>query len=112
MPVRILIVGDMPSSFKVLEAKLPSEYYEVITARDGWAALEAVENDDPDLVLLDMMMPGMDGFDICRRIKRNPKTIPVSVIMITALSGHNNLVRVLEAKADKPFTKPRGLAVT
>ena len=101
MPVRILIVGDMPSSVKVLEAKLPSEYYEVITARNGRAALEAVENDDPDLVLLDVIMPGMDGFDVCRRIKQNPKTTHIPVIMITALSGHNDLVCELEARANE-----------
>ena len=101
MPVRILIVGDMLSSVKVLEAKLSSEYYEVITARNGRSAFEAVENDDPDLVLLDMMMPGMDGFDVCRRVKQNPKTIHIPVIMITALSGHNDLVCELEARADE-----------
>ncbi len=85
----------------MLEAKLSSEYYEVITARNGRSAFEAVENDDPDPVLLDMLMPGMNGFGVWRRIKQNPKTTHIPVIMITALSGHYNLVRGLEARADE-----------
>ena len=72
MSARILIVDDKPSSIKMLAAKLSNEYYEVLTAGDGQAALEAAERDAPDLVLLDVMMPGMDGFEVCRPIKENP----------------------------------------
>ena len=80
MSARILIVDDLPTSVKVLAAKLTSEYYDVITAHDGPTALETVEREKPDLVLLDVMMPGMDGFEVCRRIKGSPGTahIPVS----------------------------------
>ena len=73
MSARILIVDDQPASVKMLAAKLTNEYYRVLTAQDGPAALEVVERDAPDLVLLDVMMPGMDGFDVCRQIKQNPK---------------------------------------
>ena len=73
MSARILIVDDTPSSVKMLAAKLTNEYYEVLTADAGKAALKAVEEDAPDLVLLDVMMPGIDGFDVCQQIKQTSK---------------------------------------
>lgn len=106
MSARILIVDDQPTSVKLLAAKLTSEYYEVLTAVDGPAALEAVERDAPDLVLLDVMMPGMDGFDVCRRIKQNPNHTHIPVVMVTALGSQEDRVRGLEAGADDFLTKP------
>ncbi|OHC72663.1 MAG: PleD family two-component system response regulator [Rhodospirillales bacterium RIFCSPLOWO2_01_FULL_65_14] len=106
MPARILIVDDAPSSVRLLAAKLSKEYYDALTAVNGDEALKAVERDDPDLVLLDVMMPGMDGFDVCRRIKSNPRTTHIPVVMVTALGGREDRIRGLDAGADDFLTKP------
>ena len=73
MSARILIVDDILPNVKLLEAKLSAEYYEVLTAMNGEEALKKVEGESPDMVLLDVMMPGMDGFEVCTKIKENPK---------------------------------------
>lgn len=106
MSARILIVDDNPASIKLLAAKLSREYYDVISADKGRDALKAVKEDAPDIVLLDVMMPGMDGFDVCRQIKENPKTTHIPVIMITALGGHEERAAGLRAGADDFLTKP------
>ena len=106
MSARILIVDDTPSSIKMLAAKLSNEYYEVLTAGDGPAALEAVERDAPDIVLLDVMMPGMDGFEVCRRIKGSPQNTHIPVVMVTALGNNEDLVKGLEAGADDFLRRP------
>ncbi len=106
MSARILIVDDVPASVRLLAAKLSNEYYETLTATDGHQALKAVAEDDPDLVLLDVMMPGIDGFDVCRRIKQDPKTIHIPVVMVTALGGREERVRGLNVGADDFLTKP------
>jgi len=106
MSARILIVDDMLVTVKMLSARLAAEYYDVLTATDGPSALKAVERDDPDLVLLDIMMPGMDGFEVCRRIKENPATTHIPVVMVTALSDQADRVRGLDVGADDFLTKP------
>ena len=106
MPARILVVDDMPASVKVLEAKLTSEYYDVLTATDGPSALEIIHEHDPDLVLLDLMMPGMDGVEVCRRIKENPQTTHIPVVMVSALKDADDRVRCLDVGADDFLTKP------
>ncbi len=72
MSARVLVVDDIPVNVKLLEAKLLVEYYDVITVGDGPTALEQVRDCAPDIVLLDVMMPGIDGYEVCRRIKANP----------------------------------------
>ncbi len=106
MSARILIVDDLAASVKVLAAKLTSEYYDVLTAHDGPTALEMVNSELPDLVLLDVMMPGMDGFEVCRRIKDSARTTHIPVVMVTALNDMRDRVNGLQAGADDFLTKP------
>jgi two-component system cell cycle response regulator len=106
MTARVLVVDDILSNVKLLEAKLTAEYFEVVTAYSGMEALGKIETAEPDIVLLDVMMPGMDGFEVCRRIKHNPRTAHVPVVMVTALDQPSDRVAGLEAGADDFLTKP------
>src|ERR1700759_4426526 len=106
MTARVLVVDDILSNVKLLEAKLTAEYFEVMTAFNGLECLSRMEQIVPDIVLLDVMMPGMDGFEVCRRIKSNPRTAHVPVVMVTALDQPSDRVAGLEAGADDFLTKP------
>ena len=106
MSARILVVDDIESNVRLLQAKLSAEYYEVLTASDGPTALAIAASERPDIVLLDVMMPGMDGFDVCRRLKEDPLTRHVPVVLVTALDGRADRVAGLEAGADDFLTKP------
>jgi two-component system, cell cycle response regulator len=106
MTARIVVVDDIVANVRLLEAKLSAEYFEVVTAMNGLDALEAIQRTKPDIVLLDVMMPGMDGFEVCKRIKSNPTTQHIPVIMVTALDQAEDRVRGLEAGADDFLTKP------
>jgi len=106
MTARVLVVDDILSNVKLLEAKLTAEYFEVASAFNGLECLARIEECIPDIVLLDVMMPGMDGFEVCRRIKGNPRTAHVPVVMVTALDQPSDRVAGLEAGADDFLTKP------
>ena len=106
MTARVLVVDDILSNIKLLEAKLTAEYFEVLTASSGEQALTRVAAELPDIVLLDVMMPGMDGFEVCRRIKSNPKIAHIPIIMVTALDQPSDRVTGLDAGADDFLTKP------
>ena len=100
MTARILIVDDVPANTRLLEAKLSAEYYQVANARDGFQALEVASEWQPDLILLDIMMPGMDGYECCRKLKGDPSTTHIPVVMVTALGEPSERLRGLEAGAD------------
>jgi two-component system cell cycle response regulator len=106
MTARVLVVDDIPSNIKLLEARLAAEYFEVDSAPNGVDALTKIGAHEPDIVLLDVMMPGMDGFEVCRRIKSNPKTAHIPVVMVTALDQTSDRVAGLDAGADDFLTKP------
>ena len=106
MTARVLVVDDVAPNVKLLEAKLSREYFEVLTATNGPDALALMAKSEPDIVLLDVMMPGMDGFEVCRRIKADPNLMHIPVVMLTALSDASDRVRGLQAGADDFLTKP------
>ena len=106
MTARILVVDDVEPNVRLLEAKLTLEYYEVLTAGDGATALQVASEERPDIVLLDVMMPGMDGFETCRRLKADPVTRHIPVVLVTALDGREDKIKGLEAGADDFVTKP------
>jgi two-component system cell cycle response regulator len=106
MTARILVVDDVAANVKLLEARLSAEYFDVMTALNGQEALAICERSECDIVLLDVMMPNMDGFDVCRRLKLNPTTHHIPVIMVTALDQPSDRVKGLEAGADDFLTKP------
>jgi two-component system, cell cycle response regulator len=106
MTARILVVDDVPANVKLLEARLVADYYEVLTADNGPAALRIADQTHVDLILLDIMMPDMDGFEVCQRLKASARTNHIPVVMVTALDQPSDRVRGLRAGADDFLTKP------
>jgi two-component system cell cycle response regulator len=106
MTARVLVVDDVPANVKLLEARLSAEYFDVVTAMSGEEALAICERAECDLVLLDVMMPDMDGFEVCRRLKNGQLTHHIPVVMVTALDQPSDRVKGLEAGADDFLTKP------
>jgi putative two-component system response regulator len=109
-PARILVVDDVEGNRHLLARLLKADGYEVVFASEGEAALKSVAVDQPDLVLMDVMMPGLDGFDACHALKQNPATRLVPVVLITALQNTAHRIRGIDAGADdflsKPFNAP------
>ena len=103
---RVLIVDDIPTNVRLLEARLSAEYYDVVTALSGPDALAICDSQHIDIVLLDVMMPDMDGFEVCQRLKSSQRTQHIPVLMITALDQPSDRVKGLEAGADDFLTKP------
>ncbi len=106
MTARVLVVDDIVANVKLLEARLMAEYFEVLTASNGPDALDICDRGLCDIVILDVMMPGMDGFEVCRRLKDNIRTAHIPVVMATALDQPEDRVAGLEAGADDFLTKP------
>ena len=106
MSARVLIVDDYAPNLALLEARLSAEYFDVVSASNGPDALAICADGHCDIVLLDVMMPGMDGFEVCRRLKRDPQTHHIPVVLVTALDQPADRVRGLEAGAEDFLTKP------
>lgn len=106
MTARVLVVDDVSANVKLLEARLSAEYFDVTTANSGAEALAACERAECDIVLLDVMMPDLDGFEVCRKLKSNPATHHIPVVMVTALDQPSDRVAGLQAGADDFLTKP------
>ncbi|MGD0185785.1 MAG: PleD family two-component system response regulator [Roseiarcus sp.] len=106
MTARVLVVDDILPNLKVLEARLNAEYFDVLTATNGADAIAICEQGQCDIVLLDIMMPGMDGFEVCRRLKSQMATAHLPIVLVTALDQPADRVRGLEAGADDFLTKP------
>ena len=104
---RILVVDDIPANVRLLEAVLAPQGYNVVSATDGHAALELVASAAPDLVLLDVVMPGKDGYAVCTELRANEETAVLPVIMITSSIGHEK-TRAIEAGADDFI--PKGIS--
>ncbi len=105
-PPLILIVDDNPTNLDILQTRLRAHKYEVITAADGEAGLAMARENQPDLMLLDIMMPKMDGIEVCRRIKEDPSLPFMPIIMVTAKADSKDVVAGLEAGGDEYLTKP------
>jgi len=105
-PPRILIVDDTPANVHILQSRLAAHGYDIVTATDGEAALAAVKETEPDLILLDVMMPKMDGFEVCRRLRADASLPFIPIIMVTAKADPKDVVAGLEAGGDEYLTKP------
>lgn len=103
---RILIIDDEPLNIKLLEGLLPGDKFEILRAFDGKTGLEKAVEQAPDLILLDLMMPGIDGYEVTRRLKSDPALKEVPIIIITALGGVDDKLKALEAGADEFLNKP------
>src|SRR3974390_1462589 len=106
MTARVLVVDDVPANVKLLEARLSAEYFDVVTAVSGQEALTICERAECDVVVLDVMMPDMDGFEVCRRLKSGMTTHHIPVVMVTALDQPSDRLKGLESGADDFLTKP------
>ena len=106
MTARVLIVDDISTNVKLLETRLTAEYFDVVTAMSGPEALKICDEQEIDIVLLDVMMPDMDGFEVCRRLKNGTNTHHLPVVMITALDQPSDRIKGLEAGADDFLNKP------
>src|SRR3989338_9624208 len=103
---RILAIDDEPDILEVLEKRLTLDGYEVVLAKDGKSGLEKALSQKPDLILLDVAMPDMDGFEVCKRLRSDPATAATPVLMLTARDTSTDEVLGLELGADDYITKP------
>ena len=106
MTARVLIVDDIPSNVRLLRARLLADYYEIEVAGDGITALDLARSWQPDLILLDIMMPGMDGFECCRQLKDDFSTLHIPVVMVTASAQFHDREQAERASVNEFVAKP------
>jgi CheY-like chemotaxis protein len=106
MPSKILIADDNVPNVELLDAYLSGRDYEIETAGDGAETLEKVKTFAPDLILLDIMMPKLSGFEVCEKLKSDPKTQGIMILMVTALSELGDIERAVHAGCDDYLSKP------
>ena len=106
MSACILVVDDIEANRRLMQAKLEAKYYTVFMSADGAHAIDSAIRHQPDIILLDVMMPGMDGYEVCRRLKANLATRHIPIVMLTALTDQEDRLRGLEAGADDFLSKP------
>ncbi len=102
----VLVVDDNQQNLELLQAYLEDMDCQAVPARDGLEALEIIAKEPPDLILLDVMMPKMSGFEVCKRIKNDPKTSDIPVIMVTALNEFGDIERAIDSGTDDFLSKP------
>ncbi|MBI5758500.1 MAG: response regulator [Planctomycetales bacterium] len=105
-PSKILIADDDPLNCELLEAYLEGEHYQVETADNGQTTLDRVAAGQPDLILLDIMMPKLSGYEVCKRLKADPKTKDIPILMVTALAEMGDIEKAVNAGANDFLTKP------
>lgn len=105
-PSRLLIADDNQQNCELLDAYLASEGYEILFARDGMETLEMVEQQQPDLILLDIMMPKLSGYEVCERLRQNEDTRTIPILMVTALNEQGDIEKAVNAGCDDFLTKP------
>jgi two-component system cell cycle response regulator len=106
MTARVLVVDDILANVKLLQARLEAEYFEVLTATNGRDAIDLCHSERVDVVLLDVMMPGMDGFEVARQLKGSPETLHIPIVMVTALDQVSDKIQGLDSGADDFLSKP------
>jgi two-component system alkaline phosphatase synthesis response regulator PhoP len=106
MPKKILVVDDEPNIIKVLKSRLSHSGYDVITAVSGRTCLKKAKDEKPDLILLDILLPGLNGFEVCKHLKKDKETKDIPIIMLTSLAQEKDLSKGLEEGASCFITKP------
>lgn len=102
----VLIVDDVPLNVLLIQKMLSKQPYELRTANNGQQALDLVAQEKPDLILLDLMMPGIDGFEVLRRLRANPETADIAIVILSALNSNEDIVKGFDMGANDFITKP------
>ncbi len=106
MSKKVLVIEDDPSALRFIEYTLGQEGYQVLTATDGTKGIRKAQSEEPDLIILDVMLPGLDGFEICCRLRKDPKTARLPILMLSAKAQEIDKITGLKVGADDYLAKP------